>query len=78
LSRPQCFGHHLAGAVERSVEICLVDCQKLLERSKEPIPIRATRRYAMTVSHLSSVLVPRARWTFAAVNARSMTTRSPA
>jgi hypothetical protein len=48
----------VTGAVERSVEIWLVNRQEPLERGKEPIPIRVTRRYAMTVSHLSSDYVP--------------------
>jgi hypothetical protein len=44
----------VAGAVERLVEIRLVDGEKLLERGKEPILGRSTWRRVMTVSHLNS------------------------
>jgi hypothetical protein len=49
----------VASAVERSVEICLVDSEKLLERGKEPILGRSTWRRVMTISHLNSVVFSR-------------------
>jgi hypothetical protein len=47
----------VTGAVERSVEIWLVNRQEPLERGKEPIPIRATWCRMLAVSHLGSVVV---------------------
>jgi hypothetical protein len=50
----------VAGAVERAVEIGLVDGEKLLERGKESIPSQSTWRRMMTVSHVNSVFASKA------------------